>query len=419
MKNKYFIFSGLSLIASFVILFSCSKNQEQAEESISANPFAYVGKMHNQGLDYVFESMKANKALTKSDSGKPDFFALSSAGIEAFLQENNLLPASTKAGPPVRIFVSGRVTDPSGLPLAGAEVRLVGTQQVIVTDMDGLYRINVQGTDQLLMFYAVGYHMKMFPTDRTEIHVELLEDPDWDGEGGFGAPVWQPVEETPLSSTSAATYYNRLMAVFSETTQNQAQFESMIAALDSEILADPTLPEADREALLCGTATAIESVNYWLENIDSWEELLNEGNAPVTKSIYRVTGQVICGHSGKYLPDTGVGIKGTTIGTSSYLDGSYAINAPSFDETLVFQRVGYETQEIRLMGRSHITVALQADGSTPSTPVRFWDTTWGRVLNVATYDTLGAVIGIPGGPLGIIGGAVGASAFRILDFMLI
>src|SRR5699024_4523650 len=52
-------------------------------------------------------------------------------------------------------------------------------------------------------------------------------------------------------------------------------------------------------------------------------------------------------------------IKGTTTGTSTDTDGSYELNAPSLQDTLVFSFVGYQTQEVPINGRTEIDVSLQ------------------------------------------------------------
>ena len=61
--------------------------------------------------------------------------------------------------------------------------------------------------------------------------------------------------------------------------------------------------------------------------------------------------------SGEGLPGVNVVLRGTTTGTITNFDGQYSLEVPS-DGVLVFSFVGFETQEIRVEGRSRIDVTL-------------------------------------------------------------
>ncbi len=54
-------------------------------------------------------------------------------------------------------------------------------------------------------------------------------------------------------------------------------------------------------------------------------------------------------------------IKGTSSGTVTELDGTYALNVTGEDPVLVFSYLGYATQEIAVAGRSVIDVVLEGD----------------------------------------------------------
>jgi len=75
------------------------------------------------------------------------------------------------------ISVRGKVTtdtDPEGMP--GVNVRVVGTQNGTVTDLDGLYEINVADENAVLEFSFIGYESKREEVGtRTEINVNLTE----------------------------------------------------------------------------------------------------------------------------------------------------------------------------------------------------------------------------------------------------
>ena len=71
-----------------------------------------------------------------------------------------------------------------------------------------------------------------------------------------------------------------------------------------------------------------------------------------------VTGKVVSSEDGQPLPGVSVVLKGSTTGTSTDFDGNYSLNISSNDGTLVFSYIGFETQEIKINGRSTIDVSL-------------------------------------------------------------
>jgi TonB-dependent starch-binding outer membrane protein SusC len=76
--------------------------------------------------------------------------------------------------------------------------------------------------------------------------------------------------------------------------------------------------------------------------------------------------------SGKVIDDTGMSmpgvnilVKGTTLGTTSDINGDYSLAAPK-NGTLVFSFIGYTTQEIAVNNQTTINVTLQTDVTTLS-----------------------------------------------------
>jgi len=61
---------------------------------------------------------------------------------------------------------------------------------------------------------------------------------------------------------------------------------------------------------------------------------------------------------GEPLTGVNVVIKGTTFGTTTNIDGKYALNAPDRNGTLVFTFIGYNTMEIPVNGRSTVDAQL-------------------------------------------------------------
>jgi TonB-linked SusC/RagA family outer membrane protein len=72
-----------------------------------------------------------------------------------------------------------------------------------------------------------------------------------------------------------------------------------------------------------------------------------------------VRGTVTDAATGETMPGVNVVIEGTTIGTSTGLDGSYELNVPSLNEVLVFSFVGYQRLVVPINGRTEINVEIQ------------------------------------------------------------
>ncbi|MFD2201604.1 SusC/RagA family TonB-linked outer membrane protein [Shivajiella indica] len=76
-----------------------------------------------------------------------------------------------------------------------------------------------------------------------------------------------------------------------------------------------------------------------------------------------ITGKVISDEDGLGLPGASVLVKGTTIGTTTDLDGNYSISVPEGSNVLIFSFVGLKTQEEAIGNRSVINITLAVDAS--------------------------------------------------------
>jgi TonB-linked SusC/RagA family outer membrane protein len=76
-----------------------------------------------------------------------------------------------------------------------------------------------------------------------------------------------------------------------------------------------------------------------------------------------ITGTVISEEDGLGLPGATVLVKGTAVGTTTDLDGSYSINVPAGSDILIFSFVGLKTQEEAIGNRSVVNVTLTTDAS--------------------------------------------------------
>jgi TonB-linked SusC/RagA family outer membrane protein len=79
-----------------------------------------------------------------------------------------------------------------------------------------------------------------------------------------------------------------------------------------------------------------------------------------------VTGKVISDEDGLGLPGASILVKGTTVGTTTDLDGNFSINVPSGSNVLIFSFIGLKTIEENVGTRSVINVRLLPDAATLS-----------------------------------------------------
>lgn len=78
---------------------------------------------------------------------------------------------------------------------------------------------------------------------------------------------------------------------------------------------------------------------------------------------HTVTGKVT-DETGAALVGVSVHVKGTNTGVSSDVNGSFRITAPGSNSTLVFSAAGYITTEIKINGRTTISITLKAASQT-------------------------------------------------------
>src|SRR5690606_10832911 len=68
--------------------------------------------------------------------------------------------------------------------------------------------------------------------------------------------------------------------------------------------------------------------------------------------------------TGEALPGVNVLIKGTTVGTTTDVDGNYSLNVQQSGSSLIFSFIGYESQEVAIGTNSVINVTMVADAET-------------------------------------------------------
>ena len=74
-----------------------------------------------------------------------------------------------------------------------------------------------------------------------------------------------------------------------------------------------------------------------------------------------ISGTVTSAEEGEGLPGVNVIVSGTTLGTTTDLDGNYNLTVPEDAATLQFSFIGYVTEDVAINNRSTIDVTLTAD----------------------------------------------------------
>lgn len=291
------ILFGWFLVGLSMCLFACEQGQ-RTDGTDEGNPYAFVGKLHNEGLNYVFNYLQTAK-ITRAGEWT-DHSELCEIAVLKFAQEKNL-----------------------------------NYQPVFAT--------------------------------RTAA--------SWESGGDLGL------------SERATAYYEELMQAIHTENQQESVLKGKIKTLEKEIMDDSALDESGRAALLCGTATALESLNYWNENAQTWSAEIN----PVCRTLssaYAITveGRIV---DEMDLPMPGVNVlqKGTTNGVLTDVDGNFRLMVPG-NAVLVFSFVGCRTQEVPVKGRTRFSIVMKS-----SEESGFWDSGWGKTLKVVGCDVVGAIFG--------------------------
>ena len=80
-------------------------------------------------------------------------------------------------------------------------------------------------------------------------------------------------------------------------------------------------------------------------------------------SQVQVTGKITDGENGGPLPAASVSIEGTTIGTTTDIEGNYVIMANDPSDVIVFSFIGYETQRMVVGENRTINITLNIDAT--------------------------------------------------------
>jgi TonB-linked SusC/RagA family outer membrane protein len=96
--------------------------------------------------------------------------------------------------------------------------------------------------------------------------------------------------------------------------------------------------------------------------------LAHETDPPKAVAIYEVgmpaigvSGTVTSSSDEQGIPGVNILVKGTGIGTVTDVEGSYSLNVPHGNDTLVFSSIGYISQEVAVNGRAVIDISMVED----------------------------------------------------------
>ena len=81
----------------------------------------------------------------------------------------------------------------------------------------------------------------------------------------------------------------------------------------------------------------------------------------VLAQTVEIKGVVISQDDGLAIPGVTVSIKGTTLGTTTDIDGNYTLTVPPDAQFLAFSYIGMKPQEVEIAGQTKINIILEAD----------------------------------------------------------
>ncbi len=148
---------------------------------------------------------------------------------------------------------------------------------------------------------------------------------------------------------------------FYETMKNKLNYQSLILEKIKKQLLFFSL-------LTLGTSAGVfsQSTNFNLMVQNQSDETIytsieNQGPSDMAIQEITITGQVTEAATGQPLPGVSIIIKGTTIGTTTNVDGQYSLSNVPSDAILVFSFIGMRTQEVAVDNRTRINIDLDSE----------------------------------------------------------
>jgi hypothetical protein len=77
--------------------------------------------------------------------------------------------------------------------------------------------------------------------------------------------------------------------------------------------------------------------------------------------VVQTVSETVIDESNAPLPGVNVLVKGTTVGTTTDIDGRYTLEVENETSVLIFSFIGYSSQEVTVGSRSTIDITLTPD----------------------------------------------------------
>ena len=113
-----------------------------------------------------------------------------------------------------------------------------------------------------------------------------------------------------------------------------------------------------KEALLCLSLMLTQSYAFGSSEVDN--TLKQAEVHALAQKGYIVKG-IVKDQLGEPLGGVSIVVKGTTVGTTTDLDGNFTLNVPANNVTLAFSFIGFKSQEVALKGQTDLNIVLSED----------------------------------------------------------
>ena len=113
-----------------------------------------------------------------------------------------------------------------------------------------------------------------------------------------------------------------------------------------------------KEALLCLSLMLTQSYAFASSETDN--TLKQAEVHALAQKGYTVKG-IVKDQLGEPLGGVSIVVKGTTVGTTTDLDGNFTLNVPGNNVTLSFSFIGFKSQEVSLKGQTDLNIVLSED----------------------------------------------------------
>lgn len=113
-----------------------------------------------------------------------------------------------------------------------------------------------------------------------------------------------------------------------------------------------------KEALLCLSLMLTQSYAFGSSEVDN---TLKQAEVHVLAQKGYIVKGIVKDQLGEPLGGVSIVVKGTTVGTTTDLDGNFTLNVPANNVTLAFSFIGFKSQEVALKGQTDLNIVLSED----------------------------------------------------------